>query len=121
MTFVWLMLTIAVALVIVDVAVRKLLGIKRAKLTDPKGKKIDLLGRIICVILAFIMYPAFIETEVLEMNYLFIILFTVLFCFQAVVQYIYIKESKEFIITLIMNVVFVVFLFNINFLLNLYS
>lgn len=121
MTFVWLMLTIAVALVFVDVVVRKFLGIKRAKLTDPKGKKIDMLGRIICVILAFIMYPAFIETEVLEINYLFIILFTFLFCFQAIIQYIYIKESKEFIITLLMNVVFVVFLFNINFLLNLYS
>ncbi len=39
MTFVWLMLTIAVALVFVDVAVRKLLGIKRAKLTDPKREE----------------------------------------------------------------------------------
>ncbi|TYS68207.1 DUF4181 domain-containing protein [Sutcliffiella horikoshii] len=121
MTFVWLMLTIAVALIFIDVVGRKLLGIKRAKLTDPKGKKIDLLGRVICVILAFVLYPTFIETEVLEMNYLFIIFFTVLFCFQAIIQYIYIKESKEFIITLLMNIVFVVFLFNIDALLKLYS
>ncbi|ART77075.1 hypothetical protein B4U37_13900 [Sutcliffiella horikoshii] len=121
MTFVWLMLTIAVALVFVDVAVRKLLGIKRAKLTDPKGKKIDVLGRIICVILVFITYPAVIETGVLQIEHLFVIFFTVLFCLQAIIQYLYIKESKEFIITLLMNVVFVVFLLNIDSLLKLYS
>ncbi|MGD6994074.1 DUF4181 domain-containing protein [Sutcliffiella horikoshii] len=115
------MLTIAVALVFVDVAVRKLLGIKRAKLTDPKGKKIDVLGRIICVILVFITYPAVIKTDVLQIEHLFVIFFTILFCFQAIIQYIYIKESKEFIITLLMNVVFVAFLFNIDSLLKLYS
>ncbi|WP_226679885.1 DUF4181 domain-containing protein [Sutcliffiella horikoshii] len=121
MTFVWIMLTIAVALVFIDVAVRKLLGIKRVKLTDPKGKKIDLIGRIICAILIFILYPAVIETGVLQMKHLFILFFTVLFSFQAIIQYIYIKESKEFFITLLMNVVFVVFLFNIDDLIKLYS
>ena len=121
MTFVWLMLTIAVALVLIDVVVRKLLGIKRAKLTNPKGKRIEMLGRIACVFLIFITYPAFIDTGILEIKHLFIIFFTVLFCLQAVVQYIYIKESKEYIITMLMNVVFVVFLFNIDLLVNLYS
>ncbi|NLP51559.1 DUF4181 domain-containing protein [Bacillus sp. RO1] len=121
MTFVWLMLTIAVALVFIDVVVRKLLGIKRAKLTDPKGKKIDMLGRIICAILIFIMYPAVIETGILQLKLLFVIFFTLLFWLQAIIQYIYIKESKEYIITLLINVVFVAFLFNIDSLLKLYS
>ncbi|NMH74243.1 DUF4181 domain-containing protein [Bacillus sp. RO2] len=121
MTFVWMMLTIAVALVIVDVVLRKLLGIKRAKLTDPKGKKIDLFGRIICAILIFILYPAVIETGVLQLKHLFVIFFTVLFCLQAIIQFIYIKESKEYIITLLINVVFVAFLLNIDSLLMLYS
>ena len=121
MAFVWLMLTIAVTLVFIDVVVRKLLGIKRAKLTDPKGKKIDMLGRIICAILIFIMYPAVIETGVLQLKHLFVIFFTLLFWLQAIIQYIYINESKEYIITLLINVVFVAFLFNIDSLLKLYS
>jgi hypothetical protein len=114
------MLTVAIALLLVDVVVRKALNIKRVKLTDPKAKKIDMFGRILCVILIFVTFPPLLDNEVISLKYLFIIFFVALLSFQAILQYIYIKESKEYIITLLMSVVFIV-MFNIDFLIALYN
>jgi hypothetical protein len=121
MTFVWLMMTVVIVLMLVDVVVRKALNIKRVKLTDPKAKKLDVFGRVLCAVIIFVAFPPLLDNGVIQLKYLFMILFTVLFSFQAILQYIYIKESKEYIITLLMSVVFIVFMLNIDFLIDLYT
>lgn len=121
MIFVWLMLTVALALVLVDVVVRKALNIKRVKLTDPKAKKIDMLGRILCAVMIFVAFPPLLDNGVIQLKYLFMIMFTIFFSFQAIIQYIFIKESKEYILTMLMSLVFIVFMFKIDLLIELYS
>lgn len=93
----------------------KLFGIKKKKIADTPGKKVDFWGRIIIVII-FVSSILFVYLH--HSDYVFkwsiMIYFTILYGFQAITEYIYMKETKQHITSIFFLIMMLVFFYNID-------
>lgn len=89
---------------LLEKGIEKFLGIKRKPLSKTPGKRVDQWGRTIIVVI-FICFIPFIS------SYLYLILFfTVLFSFQTFMEWKFMKESKQYISSLISSIIIIMIL-----------
>ena len=102
--------------------VNKLLGVKRQKISETPGKKIDRWGRgITTVILICIAIPYFMINNHVPLKWYFILLLLFTIGFQAILEWKYIKNSRQYASTLITLIVGLIFMFNIEFFIRVFS
>jgi len=113
--FIVFILAVFVIFFFLDKGFRKWLGIKKVKITDASYKKIDKTGRIIIGVVSICSLPFVISKGTSVLQWYFIFYFILLLGFQAILEWKYLKNSKEYIITLILLLLSVILLYNIDF------
>ena len=102
--------------------VNKLLGVKRQKVSDTPGRKVDRWGRGITVVIFFcIAIPYFMINSHVPWKWYFILLLLFTIGFQAILEWKYIKNSKQYASTLIILIVSLILMFNIDFFIRVFS
>ena len=102
--------------------VNKLLGVKRQKISETPGKKVDRWGRgITAVILICIAIPYFAVNNNISWKWYFILLLIFTIGFQAILEWMYINNSRQYASTLIILIVGLIFLINIEFFIRVFS
>lgn len=112
-TFVWFLVLVSILIIFIlllEKRINKLLGVKKKKLSETPGKKIEKWSRIIISVLYFLGTVIFILYEVpfLDMNeaqflkFFLILYLTVSLGSHAFLEWKYIKESKQYVTTLIL-------------------
>jgi hypothetical protein len=91
----------------------KLLGVEVQKISNTPGKKVDRVGRIILLVIFLAMLP-FIQ-HYINMKWYFIIFITLIFLFHAIMEWIYLKSSKQYISTFVFLIVLFLILINIDY------
>lgn len=95
--------------------INKLLGIKhKEKISETAGKNVDRWGRGIILVIFLCSLPFFIEQEASVMKWYYILFFISLWGFQSILEWKYLKNSKQYVSTLIFLVLVVVFFYNIE-------
>jgi hypothetical protein len=91
----------------------KLLGVKKKKISETSGKKIDLWGRriFLCVFLCSI--PFFVWADVLKWYSIFYL--TILLGFESFLEWKYLKNSKQYITTVIILIYGLIFIYNVEY------
>ena len=96
---------------LVDKGIEKSLGVERKKLSETTGKRADFWGRTIIVLIFVGLFPVILSVvpESFLVFYSFLLL-TVLFIFQAFLEWKYMRETKQYIATLISSLILLVVL-----------
>lgn len=101
----------------IEKMIDKFLGVKRNKLSETSGKSVDRWGRtlIIILFLAAYFFALTVESYAIYEWYV-VLLFTTLMAFQVILEWKYLRESKQFISTLISSTIIIcIFLFFFRF------
>ncbi|WP_462406246.1 DUF4181 domain-containing protein [Gracilibacillus sp. Marseille-QA3620] len=93
---------------LVEKIIEKYLGVKRKAISKTPGKSIDQWGRTIIVIIFLFSFIVALAYEVdAFLKWYFVLLLTVLMGFQTILEWKYIKESKQYISTLISSMIII--------------
>lgn len=95
--------------------VNKILGVEKKKISDTSAKNINRWGRIIILVIALSALPFVVTSDVNTMKWFWIVYLTLLLGFQSFLEWKYLKESKQYITTLIILIVGVIIMYNIEF------
>ncbi|UTR12649.1 DUF4181 domain-containing protein [Evansella sp. LMS18] len=99
---------------------KRLRGDEEVKISDTPGRKMDFWGRVIISVSCIIMLIFVFSLEGTEpIKWFFAVYFLLLYGFQAFMEWKYLKGSKEYIATLTVLAVGLIFVFNIEAILNL--
>ena len=102
--------------------VNKLLGVKRQKISETAGKKVDRWGRGIIVATFFgIAIPYFMFNDHISWKWYFVLLLIFSVGFQAILEWKYIKNSRQYVSTLIVLMASLIFMFNLEFFIRIFS
>jgi hypothetical protein len=111
-TFIILILLV----IFVEKMIGKLLGVKEEDVSETSGKRIDEWGRIIIVVIFLFSYIFALTKEIdtiLKWNWIFFI--TALMGLQTILEWKYLKESKQYILTLISSTIIIcIFVYYVN-------
>ena len=101
-------LIVLIALFFVIFVFEKLLGIKREKISETPGKNMERWGRAIILAVFFAAYIiALISGTDLILQWWWPLFFIALFGFQALLEWKYLKQSKQYISTIIGSAVII--------------
>lgn len=100
--------------VFIERVIRKRLGVEKQRISETAGKNVDRWGRGIILVTFLATLPYFIEKEDEIVKWYWIFYYVILMGFQALIQWKYLKNSKEYIITLIFLVLGIIFLFSVD-------
>jgi hypothetical protein len=105
---------------VLEKLINKFLGVEKKKISDTPGKKIDQWGRGITLFIFLFALWIVIDSDSLLVKKLFWMSYLiVLGGFQAVLEYIYLKNSKQYITSVIMVIVTLIFIFNMEIFIDL--
>lgn len=100
---------------IVEKGLNKLLGVKKQKISRTPGKNVDRRGKTIIVIPFLVAIPFVVLSESsAAMKGFWILYMIILIGFQAFLEWKYLKNSKQYITTLVILVFAVVFIYNLE-------
>lgn len=111
-----IMLLFMAALFGTEVLLRKRLNVKKASLADTPAKRVDQWGRAVLTIAAICFIPFIIGSSMQTFIWFLVLFLMILQSFQAFLQWKYIKESREHILTLLQLIVTVCALLVFSFL-----
>lgn len=115
MKFITFLFILIGLILIIEKIINRLLGVQKKKLSETPGKKIDQWGnRVILVTFLSTLWFVIptgsdIMIKLYWMTYLLLIL-----GFQAIMEFIYIKNSKQYVSTTILLILSLIFLYNID-------
>ncbi|WP_257391492.1 DUF4181 domain-containing protein [Cytobacillus gottheilii] len=93
----------------------KVFGIKRKSLSESAGKKIDQWGRGI-ILVAFLSVLLFVLEVDFDIRWFLIYYLIISFGFQMVIEWVYLKKNKQYIITFTFLLLTVPIIYHIEFL-----
>jgi hypothetical protein len=96
---------------LIEKMTEKFLGVKRKKISETPGKSVDRWGRTIILIIFLVGYFFALTKESFDiLKWHWVLFFTALTGFQVILEWKYLKESKQYISTLISSTICFVFL-----------
>ena len=118
---VFISLTIFLILILLlEKIINKLFGIKvKRKMTETSGKNIDRWGRVIIVVIFLCSLPFFTNEEENLPKWHYMLFWTSLWGFQAILEWKYLRSSKQYVVTLAYLILLVVFIYNIEYFLKI--
>lgn len=106
-------------MLLIEKITNKILGVQKKKVSETPGKNIDRWGRGIILVIFLSTLWFVITNDSDKILKLFWMTYLVLSIgFQAIMEYIYVKDSKQYISTIILLIVFLITIYNIEFLLG---
>lgn len=115
MKFIAAFIVFAIVVWVIERVATKLLRVEKRKISDTPGKKIDQWGRGIIVVI-FLGTCAFVldqDESVIRVFWIFY--FILLFGFEAFMKWKFLKNSKQYVVTLILLMVSLAFVLSVNF------
>ncbi|KIL77065.1 DUF4181 domain-containing protein [Bacillus badius] len=102
-TFLFIVAAISLFLLLIalEQAINRLLGVEKKQISTTPGKQIDRWGRIIFCVLFLCTLPFMMTKGANSIEWYWIIYFVLLFGFQAILEWRYLKNSKQYVTTLI--------------------
>nr|WP_255731589.1 DUF4181 domain-containing protein [Solibacillus sp. MA9] len=117
--FLILIIVLTIFLFLLEKILNKLLGVEKKKISESSGKKVDKWGRVIILVIFLCTFPFFVVQETNVMIWYWMIYLTALLGFQSILEWKYLKNSKQYVTTLIFLILGVIFLYNIKYILQL--
>ncbi len=111
--------TVVIILLILEKIIDRLLHLEKKKISETSGRKIDLWGRRIILIIFLCLLPFIIEANPHKIKLFFISYLILLLGFQALLEWKYLRPTKQYIKTMIILMLGVVTLYNLERIFNL--
>lgn len=113
MGFLVFCIVVIISFFLLEKMVNKLLGVKKKKISETSGKKVDLLGRRIFLVVFLCGIPFFVWADVMKWYWIFYL--TILIGFESFLEWKYLKNSKQYITTLILLIYGLILIYNIDY------
>lgn len=107
--------------IVLEKAINKLLGVEKKKVSETFGKKVERWGRGIILVLALCTLPFFIMKATSSMKWFWILYLIVLLGFQSILEWKYLKNSKQYVTTLIFLILGIIMVYNTNYFISLFK
>ncbi|WP_274310284.1 DUF4181 domain-containing protein [Solibacillus daqui] len=118
MRFLILIIVLTIFLFFLEKIINKLLGVEKKKISETSGKKVDKWGRGIILVIFLCTLPFFVVQETNVLKWYWMLYLTALLGFQSILEWKYLKNSKQYVTTLIFLILGVIFLYNIKYVLQ---
>ncbi|MEK5068719.1 DUF4181 domain-containing protein [Sporosarcina sp. FSL K6-1508] len=116
----WVFIIVLVILVILlEKILNKLLGVEKKKISETSGKKVDQWGRGIILVLFLCTLPFVITKDINVMKWYWILYIILLLGFQSILEWKYLKNSKQHVTTLIFLMLGVIIMYNVEYFLKI--
>ncbi len=116
--FLILIIVLTIFLFFLEKIINKLLGVEKKKISETSGKKVDKWGRGIILVIFLCTLPFFVVQETNVLKWYWMLYLTALLGFQSILEWKYLKNSKQYVTTLIFLILGVIFLYNIKYVLQ---
>ncbi|WP_404451870.1 DUF4181 domain-containing protein [Virgibacillus necropolis] len=115
MKFVAFFIGLLILLFVVEKVTNKILGVERKKVSETSGKNLDFWGRgiILVIFLSTLWFVITNNSDILTKFYWMTYL-ALLIGFQVIMEFIFIKESKQYISTTLLLILCLVVMYNID-------
>ncbi|MGE8081612.1 DUF4181 domain-containing protein [Peribacillus loiseleuriae] len=114
-------IVLIILVILLEKIINKLLRVEKKKISQTSGKNVDRWGRGIILILFLCTLPFFITGETSFIKWYWILYLIVLLGFQSILEWKYLKNSKQYVATLIILIIFVILLYNIEYFIPLFN
>ncbi len=104
---------------LLEIIINKLLGVEKKKISETSGKKVDRWGRGIILVIFLCTLPFVITKDINVMKWYWILYLILLLGFQSILEWNYLKNSKQHVTTLIFLMLSVTIMYNIEYFLQL--
>lgn len=111
----WFWLVCFIILVfLLEKIMNKLLGIDKAKkISETPGKRVDRYGRVIIFVISIGLIPFYITQEASVMKWYLMLLLTLSFGFQSILEWKYLKGSKQYASTVMLLILGLLFIYHL--------
>ncbi len=92
---------------VIEKMTEKFLGVKTKKISETPGKRVDRWGRTIIVVIFLCSLPIVTQYSEIVINISWILFIASLMTFQVILEWRYLKESKQYISTLISSTIII--------------
>jgi dipeptide/tripeptide permease len=110
-----LIIVFAILVFLLDKILNKLLGIEKKKISETSARKIDRWGRGIILVIFLCTLPFVITQDTNVIKWYWIVYLILLLGFQSILEWKYLKDSKQHVTTLIFLMLSVIILYNIEY------
>ena len=115
MGFFIFLIVLLILFFLLEKTINKLLGIKvEKKISETSGKNVDRWGRGILFVSFLCSLPFFMEQETSVLKWYYMIVLISVQGFQSIMEWKYLKNSKQYVSTLIYLILGIVFIYNIE-------
>ncbi|MFE0505276.1 DUF4181 domain-containing protein [Peribacillus butanolivorans] len=97
---------------LLEKTINKLLGVEKKKISETSGKIVDRWGRGVILVIILCTFPS-VSTN--DMNWFLILNLILLLGFQSILEWKYLKNSKQYVTTLIFLILGVIIMYNIEY------
>lgn len=112
----WILIIVLVILMfLVEKIVNKFLGIEKKRVSETSGKNVDRWGKGIILVIFLCALPFVVTQDTNFIKLTWILYIIVLLGFQSILEWKYLKNSKQYVTTLIFLVLCVVFLYYLEY------
>ena len=114
---VFILLTILLILILLlEKIINKLFGIKvKGKMSETSGKNIDRWGRVFIFVIVICTSPFVISKDANVMKWFWILYLILSFGFEAILEWKYLKNTKQYISSLIFLILGVIIIYNLEY------
>ena len=114
----WVLIIIfAILVFLLDKILNKYLGIEKKKISETPGRKIDRWGRGIILVIFLCTLPFVITQDTNVIKWYWIVNLILVLGFQSILEWRYLKDSKQYVTTLIFLMLSVIIMYNIAYIL----
>lgn len=119
MEFLVLIIVLLILGFLLEKIINKLLGVEEKKISQTSGKNVDRWGRGIILVIFLCTLPFIITKDTNVMKWYWILHLILLLGFQSILEWKYLKNSKQYVTTLILLMLSVIIMYNIEYFLQL--
>ena len=120
MGFPWLLIIVfAISMYLLEKIINKLHGVEKKKISETSGKNVDRCGRGIIMVIFLCALPFVVTQDINVIKWYWILHFILTFGIQFILEWRYLKDSKQHVTTLIFLMLSVMIMYNIEYFLQL--
>ena len=114
-----LIIALVIWVFLLEKIINKLLGVKKKKISETSGKKADRWGRGIILVIFLCTLPIVISKDINLMKWYWILYFVLLLGLQSILEWKFLKNSKQYVTTLIFLMLSIIIFYNIEYFVQL--
>ena len=104
-----------VFVLLLEKILNSLLGVEKKRISETPGKNVDRWGRGIILILFLCTIPFYAMADISFIKWYWMLYMIILLGFQSILEWKYLKNSKQYITTLIFLILTIIFTYNIEY------